>query len=304
MGLVVQRVAGLLVPDQVVVAQRSRVGERGAQVEAPVGVDGEPGALRQYVEHRLDPLQVGGEGRAADLHLHVAVAHLEVLPHLVGQLGLVVRAAVVAARGVDRDRLALRGAGPEAVAQRAVQRLTGRLGREVPHRHVQRPDRDRPVAVTAGLLVAHHHVGDRDRVDQAGVGVEELRLRIRVEPGQQPPGEQLGLGVAAVGVEAVADNRLTVDDGVAGDRHHRHRHLGEVDDGVADAGVERDLGDSDVGDAHACGSPVLSSQGWVPGGAVDSRTTSSAGRRTSPTRSWSGPINPDTASVTTRAISR
>src|SRR5260370_3212644 len=59
------------------------------------------------------------------------------------------------------------------------------------------------------------------------------------------------LGVAAVGVEAVAHHRLALDLEVGDDGHDRGRHLAEVDVGVGDVGADRrdDVADGD--DTHS-----------------------------------------------------
>src|SRR6478735_8871450 len=67
---VVQRVADLLVPEQVVRLDRLGVGQRLVQGEPAVDVDREAGPVAaQDVDDGLDPLEVLGQRRAADLHL-------------------------------------------------------------------------------------------------------------------------------------------------------------------------------------------------------------------------------------------
>ena len=68
---VVQRVADLLVPEQVVGLDGPAVLQRGLQVEAAVDVDRQPRAVAvEDLEDRLDALEVLGQVGAADLHLH------------------------------------------------------------------------------------------------------------------------------------------------------------------------------------------------------------------------------------------
>jgi hypothetical protein len=176
--------------------------------------------------------------RAADLHLDHAVALVEEPAHLVLQLAQALAGGVVAAGGVDEDRVV----GPAvavAVGQVAVQRLPGELGGQVEQRHVDHADGDRALAVPARLLVAHHDVPRPPRVQVAGLveqcfrsGVEQTR--------QHPTPEDLPGAVAAVGVEPVAHDRLAVAHHVADDRHDRAVHRAEVDPRVADRRADGD----------------------------------------------------------------
>ena len=100
---VVERVARLLVPKQVVRLQRLGVGERGLEVEAAVRVDGKVPALAHHLENGLDPASVLVQRGAADLHLHDAEAALAIAAHLGLELVEVLARIVVAAGGVDPD---------------------------------------------------------------------------------------------------------------------------------------------------------------------------------------------------------
>ena len=82
---VVERIAGLLVPEQRILPQHLGVGDRGFQIEAAVGVDGELRVLADLLQHGLDALAVLGDRRAADLHLHDVVAAVEIAAHLAAQ---------------------------------------------------------------------------------------------------------------------------------------------------------------------------------------------------------------------------
>ena len=57
-------------------------------------------------------------------------------------------------------------------------------------------------------------------------------------------------GVAAGGIEREAGNRLSVAHHVGDHRDDRGGHLGEIDRGVLQRGIQRDGGFADVGDAH------------------------------------------------------
>jgi hypothetical protein len=137
-----------------------------------------------------------------------------------------------------------------ALGKEAKQRLVGDLRHRVPRRHVDGTDRDRALAVPARLLVLHQH-----RPDAVGIEVVprivEQRPRLRLEqPRRKPLADQPALAVAAVRVEAVADDRLAVADHVRDQCDVRQRHLGEVDVRIGDRRGDRHRLLADVDDAH------------------------------------------------------
>ena len=101
--LEVQRIARLLVPEQVVLRQRLGVGDRGVEVEAAVGVDAQLLAVLQHPQDGIDAPQVFVERCAADLLLDHRVAAVDVAAHLVLELAVVLAGVVVAAGRVDED---------------------------------------------------------------------------------------------------------------------------------------------------------------------------------------------------------
>ena len=220
----------------------------GLEIEAAVGVDRELRLGADLGEHRLDAAAVLVDRGAADLHLHDRVAAVEVAAHLVLQRRVVLARVVVAAGGVDEDL----GVGLAAVAlgQQAEQRLAGDLRRRVPDRHVDRADGDRALAVAARLLVRHHGGPDLVRIEVVAALVEKALGRRLQDAVAEALADQAALAVAAVRVEAVADDRPAVAHHVGDDRHKARGHLREVDVGVADRRGDR-LGDlADVDDAH------------------------------------------------------
>ena len=236
---VVERVADLLVPEQAVGLDGTAVVQRRLQVEPSVDVDGESGAVAvEDLEDGLDSLEILGEVGAADLHLHHGVAHVEEPAHLVLEVRQALARRVVAAGGVDEHRVI---GLPVAVAvgEIAVERLAGDLGGQVEQRHVQHADRDRAFAVAAGLLVGHH---DRPRPGRVQVAclVEQALRGGGEEAGNRAAAQDLPGAVAPVGVEAVTDDRLAVDDDVADDRDDGTVHRTEVDPCVADRRTDGD----------------------------------------------------------------
>ena len=205
----------------------------------------------KHAEHRLDALQVVGERRAADLHLHHRVAAVEVAPHLVLELGNVLAGVVVAAGGVDEDARIGRAAAAIALGQQAEQRLARDLRHRVPHRHVDRAHGDGTLAVAARLLVAEHRRPDLAGSRLSPLSSSRLSGAASRTRGTEPLADQAALPVAAVGVEAVAHHRPAVPDHVGDDRDQAQGHLAEIDVGVGDGRRDRDRPFPQIGDAHA-----------------------------------------------------
>ena len=199
--------------------------------------------------HRLDAAAVLVERRAADLHLHHRVAGIEMALHLVAQFRDALARRVPAAADIDEafvQHLAARD-----FRQQHVQRLVVDLGDRVPHRHLDRADADRALRVPAGLFVAHHD-GEDLVGGEIAAGIVEQRFRIRLQDARDEARAHLrAAGVAAGGIERKAGDRLAVAHDVGDHRDDRSGHLGEVDRGVLQRGVQRDGGFADVGDAHA-----------------------------------------------------
>src|SRR3546814_9358968 len=94
--------------------------------------------------------------------------------------------------------------------EKAIKGDPGDLRRGVPDRHVEDADRNRALAMTAGLLIRHQRCPDLMRVEILAALVEQ-RLRLgRLQPRNEPLAQQTLRGIAAVGVEAVTDHRAPV----------------------------------------------------------------------------------------------
>ena len=199
-------------------------------------------------QHGFDAAAVLGERRAADLHLDDGVAAVEIAAHLGAQRRVVLAGIVVAAGGIDED--ARVGLAPLALGQQAEQRLARDLGDRVPDRHVDRADRHRALAVAARLLVGHHRGPDLVRIEVVA-GVVEQALRVGLQDAvAEALADQAALAVAAVRVEAVADDAPAVAHDIGDDGDEARGHLREIDVGVADRRGDR-LGDlANVDDAH------------------------------------------------------
>ena len=229
---VVERVARLLVPMQIIRRQRLRVGDGGIQVELPVGVHREVPALAHDLEHRLDSPSVVIERLTAYLHLDGGVAALQIAPHLVLQ-GLQILARIVVAPGGVDGYLLVALPAPVDIRQVAVERFFLDFGHHVPDRHVDDAHGDGAVAVPAGLFVLHHAVPDSGRVEvRARLVQERFGLRLP-EPGDEALAQKPLLGVASVRVEAEADDAFSVAHHVRDEGGDAHRHQGKIDEGVS-----------------------------------------------------------------------
>ena len=137
-----------------------------------------------------------------------------------------------------------------ALGQQAEQGLAGDLGRGVPDRHVESAHRHRTLAVAAGLLVLHHRGPDLVRIKVIAALVEQALGSGLQDAVAEALADQATLAVAAVRVEAVADDATPVANHVGHHGNQARGHLREVDIGVADRRCDR-LGDfADVDDAH------------------------------------------------------
>lgn len=60
-----------------------------------------------------------------------------------------------------------------ALGQEPEQRFAGDLRHDIPHRHVDRADGHRALAMPARLLIGHHHGPDTVRVEIAAIIVQQ-----------------------------------------------------------------------------------------------------------------------------------
>ena len=248
--LEVERVPGLLVPEQAVGLEGVGVRPGGRQIEPAVGVHREAAPVAHDLQHRLDPPQVLVQRRAADLHLDDPVAALPVAAHLLLEGGEVLARVVVAARRVHPHRV-VGDAAAVAIRQQPVERLARDLRDRVPDGHVDRADRDGALAVTPRLLVPHEGGPDAERV-QVVVGLVDEGPRVGLEEAREEALPQEGaLAVPTVRVEPVPDHPATVADDVGHERDDRAGHPREVDVGVGDRRRDRDGLLVQLDDPHA-----------------------------------------------------
>ena len=84
--------------------------------------------------------------------------------------------------------------------------------------------------------------------------------------GREALADQAPLSVAAVGIEAVADDRLAIADDVGDHGNQTERHLREVDEGIGDGRGDRSGALPDVDNAHEKGVSCIG--GWRAGSLI------------------------------------
>src|SRR5579883_2875726 len=124
---VVEGIARLLEPEEIIGCQRRGIGERRLEIEAAVGVDGEVLPFAHHVEYGLNAPAILIERGAADLHLDDAVSLLAIAPHLALQRVQILAGIVIAAGGIDPD-LVIGLAAAIAVGEEPPERLSRDLG--------------------------------------------------------------------------------------------------------------------------------------------------------------------------------
>ena len=231
--LVVERVAGLLVPEQRKLFELPGVGDCGRKIETSVGIDRELRFAVDFRQHRLDAPHVLLQRCAADLLLDHREATIDVAAHFGAQLAEILIRVVIAAGRVHEDAR-IRVAIAVPLGKQSEQRPPRDLRHRVPHGHVDGADRDRALAVSAGLLVLEHRGPHLVRIEiLPGVVLQRFRFRLQ-DARPDALANQRTLTIATVGIEPVADDRLAIAHHVGHDRDEAQRHLGEIDVCVSD----------------------------------------------------------------------
>ena len=245
----IERVAWLLEPTQPQRSKRIGIGKCLRASEFGVGVDRKLRMGRQRRLDRFHPPHVLDERQTSDLHLDHGVTGIEMAVHLVLQIFQRLPGGVPATADVAEDPVCHR-AGVVALGQQAMQRLAGDLGHRVPDRDLDRADGDRALTVAAGFLPFHHDGENFFRIEIL-LRVVEQRSRICPDDaGDEACTHCRAAGVAAGRVEREADDRPPFAHDVGDDRHHRGRHLGEIETRIADVRLQRDRAFADVDDTH------------------------------------------------------
>jgi hypothetical protein len=113
---------------------------------------------------------------------------------------------------------------------------------------VEHADRHRTVAMAAGLFVGHHRGTDFVRVKVVSGLVQQAVGGRFQDARNEALAHQVALAVAAVGVEAVANDGATLTHHVGHHRHQAEVHFGKVDVGVANIALDRAGRFADFGD--------------------------------------------------------
>ena len=219
-----------------------------SRCQPSVRVDRELGLAVEFLQHALDPGLVLGNS-VADLHLDDAVAAIEVGAHLGAELLDALAGIVVAARRVDKDLRVRFAAVP--LGQQSEKGLAGDLGDGVPHRHVDRADRDRALAMASRLFVLHQRGPDAVGIEVVAFVVQQgLRVGLP-QPRREPFADQTALAVTPVGVEAIPDDGPSVANDIGDNGDKRQRHLGKVDVSIGDRRRDRRGHLADIHNPHA-----------------------------------------------------
>src|SRR4051794_4677900 len=103
MQLEVQRMDRFLDPGQRIGLERIKILDGLVAVETAVAVDREAHTSLQQAEHGVDAFDIGSQARAADLNFEAPMALADGAAHIIAEAGDVVRRAVMAAAGINRD---------------------------------------------------------------------------------------------------------------------------------------------------------------------------------------------------------
>src|SRR5262249_9522688 len=137
-----------------------------------------------------------------------------------------------------------------ALGQHTVERFRGNLCDGIPDGNLDRADRDRALAVTAGFFPLHHDGENFARTEILLCLVKE-RSRIGTEDtGDEARAHRRTAGIAAGRVEGETDDWLAVAHDIGDDRDDRGRHLGKIEARIPDVRLERDRAFADVYDTH------------------------------------------------------
>ena len=116
-----------------------------------------------------------------------------------------------------------------ALRQQPVQGFAGDLGHGVPERDFDRANRDRALAVAAGLL-ALHHAGENFFRVQVLAGRVQQRCRVGAQDTRDEALAHLrAAGVASGGIESKAGHRCAVAHTVGQYGNHRRGHLRKIE---------------------------------------------------------------------------
>ena len=143
----------------------------GGQVPSLVGVQHDRDVGPDRLADDADALGVGLGRQPADLHLHRAIAVLQVQGRLAPQIVRALAVAIVEARHVGGHPVA------ERAAQERVDGAADRLALEVPERDVDGAHRGHERALLLpgqGRDAAHRRVGEREEILPDALGVERI----------------------------------------------------------------------------------------------------------------------------------
>jgi hypothetical protein len=131
-----------------------------------------------------------------------------------------------------------------------MQGLAGDLGDRIPHRDLDGADGNRALGVPTRLFPLHHARKDFLGIEIVAARVDERFGRRLQDARNEAVAHLRPAGVAAGGIEGEAGDRPALANDIGDDRDHRGGHLAEIKRRVPQAGIQRNCGFTDVGDAH------------------------------------------------------
>src|SRR5262249_11154338 len=99
----IERMHRLLDPGEGIGLQRLEILDRLAAIEGAIAIDRKAHASFEHTKHRIDPFEVGGEARAADLDLEAAMPLVDGAAYIVAETFNIVCWTVVTTTGVNSD---------------------------------------------------------------------------------------------------------------------------------------------------------------------------------------------------------
>ncbi len=174
-------------------------------------------------QHGLDAPLILSEAGAADLHLDDVIAALNIGAHLGAECAVILAGVIISAGGIDEDLRICSAAF--ALGKQAEEGLAGDFCHRIPYRHVDRAHRHRALAMAAGLFIGHHRCPDPVRAEIVIGLIDQTCGVCRQNAIAEALADEPALTIAAIGVEAVANDALAAAHHIGDDGNQARRHF-------------------------------------------------------------------------------
>src|SRR5256885_6595135 len=114
------------------------------------------------------------------------------------------------ALGSKAEPIASGNPPPQTICKKRIKRPAGDLRDYIPYRHIEDANRDRPFAVSSRLFIPHEDVPDLKRVEVAARLVEHSARVRRHKSRHKAVTQGSTRRIAAIRVEAEADDRCSI----------------------------------------------------------------------------------------------